>query len=432
MELSRFYHAVKVEEDKFAIFNSLVMDTFFVTQKEKNDIESCSYNADELFKAGIYVDNSQKDVNLLEEVRSIYAEQNKKVSVLYIITSTSCNLACRYCFEEKSKFNNQQEVHLNVETLYKFLTEYIIYAEKNDIKKCKMIFYGGEPTINWSIIEETINFSKTHKDFFEFTIVSNGTLLNIERIKFLVDNNVSIAISIDGPKTLNDKNRIFRSSKESVYDKIMKTLDLLKKEQANYNLSITISNELLNMQTEFFKWVNDIGTKNLFFNIMHFTYFEKKEVWKMYYEKASDFLFKAFQMFYDKNIYEGRILKKVTPLVNREFLFADCAAVGLNQLTLKPNGDVCICHGYVKTNKFVIGNIYSESIQEIIFKKENNLWCKLSPIFNNKCLECESLFICGGGCPVQSEALFGSVEDIDQPYCIYNKLALKWLLKRFN
>lgn len=432
MQLSRFYHSVKVEENKFAIFNSLIMDTFYITQNEKEEIEKCSSYNKELFKAGIYIDMPEKDQMLLEKVRNIYTEQNKKISVLYIITSTACNLACKYCFEEKSMFNNKSEVHLNSKCLHRFLNEYIMYAKENDIKKCKIIFYGGEPTINWSTIEETIKFSKKYPNFFEFTIVSNGTLLDIQKIKYLVKNDVAIAISIDGPKVLNDKNRIFRYSKESVYDKIMKTLDFLKKEKANYNLSITISNELLNMQTEFFKWVDSIETKNLFFNIMHFTYLERKEVWEIYYKKASSFLFKSFEKFYPKNIFEGRILKKITPLINKEFLFADCAAVGLNQLTLKPNGDVCICHGYVKTNKFVIGNIYRESIQEIISKKENNLWCKLSPIFNNTCLDCESLFICGGGCPVQSEALFGNVEKIDQPYCIYNKLVLKWLLRRFG
>lgn len=39
-------------------------------------------------------------------------------------------------------------------------------------------------------------------------------------------------------------------------------------------------------------------------------------------------------------------------------------------------------------------------------------------------------FICGGGCPVQAETLFGSKNEIDYCSCIHSKESLLWLLKK--
>ncbi len=55
----------------------------------------------------------------------------------------------------------------------------------------------------------------------------NGTLLTDEIIKFMKDNEVSLLISMDGPKEIHDKNRVFSNGMGS-FDKIMNNINKIK------------------------------------------------------------------------------------------------------------------------------------------------------------------------------------------------------------
>ena len=52
-------------------------------------------------------------------------------------------------------------------------------------------------------------------------------------------------------------------------------------------------------------------------------------------------------------------------------------------------------------------------------------------IDKSECKNCPAISVCGGGCPLQSEALFGDRKDLDRATCIYYKESLKWLLLQY-
>lgn len=65
----------------------------------------------------------------------------------------------------------------------------------------------------------------------------------MKKIKYLAENNVEVGISIDGPKNLNDKNRIYRSSSKSVYDEVIEKFPKLEINNCKFGLSITVSQD---------------------------------------------------------------------------------------------------------------------------------------------------------------------------------------------
>jgi uncharacterized protein len=112
-----------------------------------------------------------------------------------------------------------------------------------------------------------------------------------------------------------------------------------------------------------------------------------------------------------------------------EFKYSDCAALGGNQLRIKPNGEIIVCHGYLKTDKYVMANINDVSIEEAVHNEEFNFWATNTTLLNNDCKECEAIYICGGGCPLQAESLFGDRSELDKTACVYSKSSLKWMLE---
>lgn len=432
MFLSKYYKKIKLKNNIYAVFNSLVMDVLYVNNDELENIEkkeNLSKNTiKELMQSGIIVNDEDKDIQALNIIKNKYDIVTGNIHIMYLILSSACNLACKYCFIENCSLNNKKEINMSNDTVLSAIDKYDKYIKKNDITDALIIFYGGEPMVNWEAIETAVKYRKENKSNIKFSMVTNGTLLDEEKIKFLAKNKIEVGISIDGPKEINDKNRIYRNSDKSVYDQIINKFPLLKAENCKFGLSITISEDFLKIQDEVLDWLEKLGVSSIFYNMYHYTY--KDANWESYYQDASKFLIKSYERLSKRGIYDGRIYRKIESVLKNEFKFSDCGAIGGNQLTIKPNGDVCVCHGYFKTDKYVVGNIDKQSIEEILEDKEFDFWKKRCTINNNECLNCEALFICGGGCALQAESLFDNREVIDKPFCIHTKESLKWVLQQ--
>ena len=66
----------------------------------------------------------------------------------------------------------------------------------------------------------------------DFSLTTNGTLLKPEIIEFLAENHVGVTISIDGPKEVQDKFRVFHNGTGS-YDVVApKIKELLKRHRS--------------------------------------------------------------------------------------------------------------------------------------------------------------------------------------------------------
>lgn len=430
MLLSKFFHKVELDDNIYAIFNSLMMDVLYVNKKKLNKILNFNVKKEEekkLLNAGIYVRYVKQDEDALNIVKERYNNVSGKVHIMYFVLTSACNLACKYCFIENCTFNNKIEINMKKETALNAIRKYTEYLKKEKIEDASIIFYGGEPIVNWDVIVETIEYSKAINSPIKFSMVTNATLLSDEKIKYLAKNNVEIGISIDGPKALNDKNRIYKALSKSVYDEVIKKFPKLEINDCKFGLSITVSQDFLSQQNEVLEWLKVLNVKSIFYNLYHYTFYENG--WDEYYKEASKFLIKSYEYLINNGIYDGRLTRKIDSFFNNEFKFSDCGAIGGNQLAIKPNGDVCICHGYLKTDKYVIGNINEYSIDDLMSSNEIDFWKKRSTLNNDECLNCESIFICGGGCAIQSEALFGGRNHIDEPFCIHTKATLKWLLQ---
>ena len=429
MKLSRFFKSIKIEKNVYAVFNNLLMNIFFVDAEENEKIISLtSNNIVDLCRAGIYIKTDEQDEKALQLLKKEYSMLNRKVEILYFIVTTGCNLRCKYCFEENSKFNNHYEKNMSVETALIAAQKYLDYLKIEHIDSPQVIFYGGEPLANWLVVKKVVEFMTSKNSKIKFNIVTNGTLINEEIATFIAQYDIEVGISLDGPKTINDANRVFRVPQKSVYDSVMEKIKILQDKQVKYGISITISENLIERKEEVIDWIKNSNLFSVFYNLYH--YGEKTDKWEMFYNDMSDYLTESYDNIAHLGIADGRINRKIDSLLNQKFKFSDCAAVGANQLTIKPNGDVIICHGYVKTNKYVLGDIRSKNVLELINHPQSSVWINNAPIYSDKCINCESIYICGGGCSMQSETLFGGIENVDEAFCIHSKKSLIWLLKK--
>ena len=430
MFLSKYASKIKIKNN-YVILNNLFFKPIILNKEKTLKLFNNNFNSfnneeiNILLNKGILINNKEQDeiakITLKNNINNMC---NKKISLLYMIPANACNLCCKYCFIGKIK--NNMEEYMSENTIKNTIEKFSKHLKENNLKG-NIIFYGGEPTLKLDILELTVKYiNEFAKDIMKISMVTNCTLIDDKIIKFLKDNNVSVGVSIDGPKELTDKYRIFKEKKESVYDIVRKNINKLKNNNINFGLSIVVSNETLE-DKNYLNWLKELNVKNINFNLMHYT--EMTDDWKIYYKKIGKFLFNANNILEKSNISDSRVLRKFVAFYNNEFKYSDCAAMGGEQLCIKPNGDIIVCHAYWNSDKEICGNINKNEFDEILNTNIYKDWQQNLTINKEKCLKCPAVYICGGGCARQSETIFGNRHTIDKSFCLYTKYALKELLK---
>lgn len=74
-------------------------------------------------------------------------------------------------------------------------------------------FQGGEPMANWEVLCHIIQYAKKKNVFARksvaFSLVTNFSLMNEEKLDFLTENRIQICTSLDGPEELHNRTRIY-------------------------------------------------------------------------------------------------------------------------------------------------------------------------------------------------------------------------------
>lgn len=432
--LSRYYHSYKVEAETYAIYNSLLMEVLYVTLEELEAIENGTVESEEmirqLFDAGIYVINSSVDDEALNFYKSCHASTSGMVDIMYLITTQKCNLKCTYCFLENNPNKDISLPYMTNEIAIGAIKKFAEYLLKNKKEKATIIFYGGEPLLQKEVIFTAVTYARRYPIKWDFSIITNGTLLDEETANFCSYNNVTIGLSVDGPEFLHNLNRRYRMDNRPSYDDCMNSKKLLDKYRCSYGLSITLSKDTIKYKDKLVEWLFENYEGDVYFNLLHFS---SEDVFsRKYIEEASKFMVE----FYEKcelngfKIKEGRIHRQIESFIERKFVFSDCGAVGCHQITVVPNGQLCICHGDSGNTKYHFGMLEDLCISEIQKTEQGKAWRNYSTLNDDECLKCPAIFCCGRGCPQHAENLFGNREYKDENFCVYIRNILNWLLNR--
>ena len=433
MRKSKYLKFIKVNENTYAIFNNLLIDVIYVNKSIFNLIKKEQYDKipektiKNLINKGIIVRDESLDSEALEVIKSYYLKTNKRIDTLYLIVAQGCNLGCKYCFAENEN-GNWKNSKMNFDVAKVSIDKFVNHIKENNIADATIMLFGGEPLMNWSLIEEIVCYvNDSYPNVLNFSIVTNGTLINNEKALFFKKNNIIPAISIDGPKEINDQNRVFKKGDRSVYNSVLKAIKVLKENECNFGLSITLTPDVISKRKEMIEWIKELKVKDVYLNPLHCDY---GDGWEKHYKNNTEFLIQTFYDLLEINIVNSRILRQINSFVSKSFYFSDCCAGGLNQLTIKPSGDVMVCQCNYFLEKNNMGNILKDSFKEIIEGKNANYWIENVPIMKKKCLDCECIFICGGSCVNQDTNLFGTKNANDESYCIYIKTIFDWLIKK--
>lgn len=152
--------------------------------------------------------------------------------------ASRCNLDCDYCYVYKhaDKSWQKQPKFMSREVIKRFAFRVKEYVEKERLTEFSVIFHGGEPLlysptkISWaaSTIRQVIGDSCR----VDFSLQTNGLLLDKDALIMLEQEEISISLSLDGPQHIHDLHRVDHAGSPTFTD-VMRVLNLLKERGAN-------------------------------------------------------------------------------------------------------------------------------------------------------------------------------------------------------
>lgn len=348
---------------------------------------------DELSQLGIN-DNIRVIDNKGKTYRNIYAPLE-----IYFDFTSKCNLRCPHCYNMS---------HLGSCTMSKENVSAII-EEMHKLGIMRLHLAGGEPTIEKKGVKNYVSTAKKYD--IVTSMATNGTLLDDEMCKMLLDNNMfAISISIDGfDEETNSKRRGAGNFQKSIEgtkrlleyrNKYNKETEICIKPIYTYDTEKEFFVKMIELAIS--TGVDKIKFANPERSLHHKAHHYGKEVEKYYNNML---VIKQLQ-----EEYYGKI--KITNVTNPA---VGCFNVGLPNmrgcigaqelLTINPDGRLTPC----LMNDYDLGSYYDHMTIENFLNTSDKLKKYLTTVDNEECHSCSSYSMCRGGCQVRKIVEYGEI-----------------------
>lgn len=351
----------------------------------KNDEKQVSYlydlNSSKQYRIPYSKSNNldQKSIDLINSFVTEPKEKRlDKLEHLRLVLTNRCNLRCIYCYANGGSYN-QELLDMSQYTIINAVK--FFYNKFNWIHQIS--FFGGEPLIKIDLIEETCNFivelcKKNNCKIPIFSMVTNGVLLDEKAINIIKKYNISINVSLDGPKEFNDKQRKFVKDTKSVFNIVDKNVKNLRKYK-KFSIESTCTNILNEFDynfeyiQKFFKERYCIDRVNvsaaMIVNDVDISLDLQGE------KRKERYLFTIVERFFnnleEKYVFNDIIIRLLNTYFSDYYCDSFCDA-GITQFTVSMNGDVYPCQLFLSNSENNLGNVNEFDYEKLDAFKEKH------------------------------------------------------------
>jgi len=251
---------VSIPDDVFIFLRELdcCSDNFDINNKLESMNEKVKEGVLYLENQGLLhsINNSLQIKHIETDILQELFDGNLSLRTLQV--TQNCNLRCKYCVYSGSYINR---THTNKRMTWEVAKKAVdfYYEHTRNSREVSLGFYGGEPLLEIALIRKVVVYAE---ELFKgkklsFNMTTNATLITDEIVQFLLEHNFFIAISLDGPKIIQDGNRVFADKENGTFDIVMENLERIKSCYPEFLKKITF-NAVIDLS-------KDIGCANDFF-----------------------------------------------------------------------------------------------------------------------------------------------------------------------
>jgi len=206
-----WFFRFKKFDDKYLITND-IWKFAFLTKDEFNMFISWELDSGEKYDE-LLSKNFIKNESYQHELTLKYAQKNQFLkfwpTLHIIVTTLRCNHKCQYCHAAVAPMT-AKNLDMTIETAKKTV-DTIFFTSSNNLT---IEFQWWESLVNWDVVKYVVEYANIKAQHLQknvtFALVTNLTLMDEEKLKYLIDNNVQISTSLDWDEELHNFNRTFK------------------------------------------------------------------------------------------------------------------------------------------------------------------------------------------------------------------------------
>ncbi len=334
------------------------------------------------------------------------SESTQPFHVIAKPAGSKCNLSCNYCFYIGTNTQKNSADFMSYKTLENFISQ-VLFSPPEQVS---ITWQGGEPTLlGIDFYKKAKNIAEKYSPFdkkIQWSIQTNGTLLDDEWCSFFRDNNYLVGISLDGPRECHNSYRK-DSHGAGTFDSVFHAIETLKRHKVDFNVLCCVHDANQDKALEVYRFLRDsVGARYIQFipiverktSDLNTNTVTSRSVQPA---KWGKFLIDVFEEWVQNDV--GKVfvlmfdwtLSSWLNLNNPACIFQQTCG---NAVVLEKNGDIFSCDHFVKAEN-LIGNINSSSLTKIVLSDKQKAFGKQKSNLPKNCLNCKVRFACNGECP---------------------------------
>jgi uncharacterized protein len=347
------------------------------------------------------------------------------LTTMVLNVTNQCNLSCTYCYEygedkivdtengRQPKFMSEETARQSVEFMLR---------ESGANRVAHITFFGGETLLNFPVLQKTIAYARRRaaelgKDV-DFSLTTNATLLKPEIIEFLAEHRVGVTISIDGPREVQDKFRVFHNGAGS-YDVVApKIRELLKRHRTRpIGARVTLTSAGMDVKRIYRHLTEEIGFWEVGFAPVTTSANRAHAISEDGYDtmlaQFRDLAYEFLEYSVANRHHGFSNVKETLEELHKGVSKAFPCGAGLGLLGVATDGDVALCHRFAGSDAHRLG-----TVRDGIDRDAQRAFLERHHIANKTdCSVCWVRPLCAGGCYHEAHTRYGETTHPNLHYC---------------
>ena len=344
-----------------------------------------------------------------------------KTQLVIIQPTPFCNINCSYCYLPHRSVTKR----INVKTLSRIFE--LLFSSSFVSDNITIVWHAGEPLVLpisfYTQAFQLINHWNKKAVHVKNSFQTNATLITQEWCDFFKQHRVQIGVSLDGPESIHNANRVDRAGR-GTFDRVMRGIAFLQENAIPYSIIAVITKASVMCPDELWKFFTDLHPMRLGFNVEEIEGIHKQS------SLQADEDVRQYQRFF-KRVLELKdasqcaiSVREIESLMNHlehdsphirsdtntpmSILNFDCDG---NISTFSPEL-LSMTHPSYKS--FIFGNVFEGTLEDVLTNQ--NFMSVNEDIQQgvSSCQQtCDYFLFCGGGCPsnkVFENGTFASTE----------------------
>jgi len=380
------FNVIRIEGLETLIFNtfskSLVHLSWDVSHRQIEDLTSDEIQI--LHSCNIIVNIDIDEQAIYWELHHLLRQieySTDAINRYNILTTTGCNARCFYCFEDGVETKTMSPRTAEQVATY-------IYNNSSNDEMIELRWFGGEPLVNYKVIDVICSNLQKKGQLFYSTISTNGTLIGLPHIYNSLKkwNFKKVRLSFDGLKEEHNRRKSYPSIRDA-YTVTLENVDKLIAIGIETSIRLTFDENNLNDICKVAEMLIKKYKDNKLVKVYSRCIFEKLTTNAANNNLAQVRKLVEFKEFIDSLLFRNGLYDE-TKWQPIGYQPSFCAANNPNAVVIDPLGRLTSCETITPNTQF-----WGDITNGVTDNNEKNRWLEIMPT-KEKCKKCHFLPSC--------------------------------------